>query len=178
MERISPMDIPPDDLCWIRTVRLTLKPISRLDAQALYPVLADPALYQFTGGEPPASESELADILQRREARRSPAGDEVWLNWVAHEAILANAVGYVQATISSMSTRLAWVVGSRWQRRGFASEMARAVVEWLEERGAPDIEACVHPDHVASEKVAVRAGLRPTGKHHDGEQLWSRRPAR
>ena len=171
------MEIPPNDLCWIRTDRLTLKPISRLDAPALYPILADPALYQFTGGEAPASESVLADILRRREARCSPAGDEVWLNWVAYETILTSAIGYVQATISATSTRLAWVIGSSWQRRGYASEMARAVVAWLEERGVPDIQAYVHPDHVASRKVAERAGLQPTGDHQNGEQRWSRRHA-
>jgi RimJ/RimL family protein N-acetyltransferase len=170
------MEIPPDEMCWIRTHRLTLTPISRQDAKMLYPVLSDPALYLFTGGEPPASESALAEILQRREARRSPAGDEVWLNWVARDTVLSAAVGYVQATISSASSRLAWVIGSAWQRRGYASEMARAVVEWLEERGGPNIEALVHPDHVASRRVAVRAGLQPTGEQRNGEQLWSRGP--
>jgi RimJ/RimL family protein N-acetyltransferase len=153
---------------------MTLAPISRRDARDLYPILLDPALYLFTGGDPPASEAALADVLQRREARRSPAGDEVWLNWVARESVLAGAIGYVQATISSTSTRLAWVIGSTWQRRGYASEMARAVVEWLERRGVPNIEALVHPDHVASRTVASRAGLQPTGEHHNGEQLWSR----
>jgi RimJ/RimL family protein N-acetyltransferase len=169
------MEIPPDDLCWIRTDRLTLKPLGRLDAPGLYRVLADPELYQFTGGEPPVSESALVDILQRREARRSPAGDEIWLNWVAHETALASAIGYVQATISSTSSRVAWVIGSQWQRRGYASEMARALVEWLEERGAPDIRAWIRPDHAASRKVAARAGLQATGEQHDGEQLWCRR---
>jgi RimJ/RimL family protein N-acetyltransferase len=171
------MEIPPDDMCWIRTDRLTLKPIAGPDAKTLYPVLSDPALYRFTGGAPPTSEAALADIFQRREARRSPAGDEIWLNWVACETTLDTAIGYVQATISSTSARLAWVIGSGWQRRGYASEMARAVVQWLEERGAPGIEACVHPEHLASRKVATRAGLQPTGQRHDGEELWSRRDA-
>ena len=168
------MQIPPDDLCWIRTARLTLKPISRLDAHALYPVLADPVLYRFTGGEPPASEAALAEVLQRREARRSPAGDEVWLNWLARETAQASAIGYVQATISAAHTRVAWVIGSRWQGHGYASEMARAVVTWLDEQGVPEIQACVHPDHTASRKVAERAGLQPTKEQHNGEQVWSR----
>jgi len=59
-----------------------------------------------------------------------------------------------------------------WQKQGFASEAARALVDWLRERGVDNVVAYIHPDHHASEVVAVQAGLRPMEEQADGERVW------
>lgn len=145
----------------------------RADADALYPILSDPSLYVFTVDSPPPSAAALSEVLARREGRRSPAGDEVWLNWVIRERAEGVAIGYVQATMSPLHTYVAWVVGTVWQRHGYASEAAAALVAWLERLGAPAVRACVHPRHVASQKVAHRAGLRLTSEAREGEDVWA-----
>jgi RimJ/RimL family protein N-acetyltransferase len=48
------------------------------------------------------------------------------------------------------------------------------MVEWLEARGVVTITAHVHPDHAASERVAVRVGLVPTDVVEDEERVWRR----
>jgi RimJ/RimL family protein N-acetyltransferase len=67
---------------------------------------------------------------------------------------------------------VAWVVGSPWQRQGFAAEAAAALVAWLRGEGVAEIVAHIHPEHRASAAVATRAGLRPTAELADGEQVW------
>lgn len=67
---------------------------------------------------------------------------------------------------------IAWVVGTAWQGRGYASEAAGAVAEWLRGRGVGLLQAHIHPGHDASMKVAARIGLRPTDLVEDGERLW------
>ena len=166
------MVIPPEEQCWVYSRRLTLKPLTHSDAQALYPVLADAALYECTGGMPPDSEAALADNYRRRELRRSPKGDEIWFNWVVRMNETSSAIGYVQATVCSDRASIAWVIGSTWQSRGYGSEAARAMIDWLVERGAPEIEASINPLHLASRKVAERAGLRPTGEQNGNEEFW------
>ena len=146
----------------------------RADAETLYPILFDPALYTFTGGSPPASQASLAEIYARRESRRSPDGDELWLNWLIQEREPGAAIGYAQATISTQQTLIAWVIGVPWQRRGYASEAAQGLVAWLDILGVPQIRACVHPGHTASQKVAYRAGLRLASQSIDGEEVWIR----
>jgi RimJ/RimL family protein N-acetyltransferase len=88
----------------------------------------------------------------------------------------AQAVGTVQATVTTRDGRstaaAAWVIGVDWQNQGFASEAARALVEWLQQNGADEVIACIHPDHRASAVVATRAGLRPTSEERHGEQVW------
>ena len=163
---------PPDSDCWIHTRRLDLEPTLRHHAEQMYPILADLAIYELTGGSAPSSAAALADTYASRESRRSPDGKELWLNWIVRERSLAVAIGCAQATIIKTRAHLAWIIGTRWQRHGYASEAARAVVCWLETLGITDIRACVHPSHTASQKVAWRAGLRRTKLLHEGEDVW------
>ena len=174
-ERAPMEDLPArpiESTLAIETDRLELRPIRQEDAQILFPVLSDPTLYEYTGGAPPASVEELRNIYASREACRSPDGKELWLNWMIRERSRGDALGYIQATVSAVHADVAWVVGSSWQGRGFASEAARAIVEWLCAFGVTKIRAKIHPQHVASRKVALNCGFRCTKDTSDGEELW------
>ena len=100
----------------IRTARLTLTPLDQLDAVPMVGVLADPALYTFTGGDPPTVE-ELTERY-RFQSSGSPRDTETWHNWIIR--LDGNAIGQVQATVIGDAADLAWIVGIRWQGRGYA----------------------------------------------------------
>lgn len=170
--------LPNDDESWIRTDRLELEPLRSAHAGAMYPILSDPKIYEFTGGSPPVSLVSLTERYARWERRRSPDGNELWLNWLIRACDGAVVIGCVQATLTEAGTAVAWVVGSEWQGRGYASEAARALMLWLERSGALRIHAFVNPRHKASQRVAERAGLRRTEQIHDGEEVWVYEPAR
>ena len=157
----------------IRTGRLTLVPLRAEHAKEMAGVLADPALYLFTGGSPPTP-GELRDRYERQ-AAGSGRPDEIWCNWVIELREAGGLVGYVQATITGTgrpAAEIAWVVGTGWQGRGIATEAARGLVGWLRQQGAGTIVAHVHPDHHASAAVARAAGLAPADRWHDGEIRW------
>ena len=67
---------------------------------------------------------------------------------------------------------VAWVIGTAWQGRGYASEAALALVGWLSGQGVTVITAHIDPRHAASARVAERAGLVPTAYEIDGERVW------
>ena len=163
-----------DDGTTIGTERLDLVPLRVEDAEAMAPVLADRRLHEFIGGEP-----ETSTGLRERYAKLvagSPDPDELWLNWMVRRRSDGEPVGTVQATLTMTngeSTALvAWVIGVDWHNQGFASEAARALVNWLLARGADNVVAHIHPDHQASAVVATRAGLRPTDEQADDERVW------
>jgi uncharacterized protein (DUF1684 family)/RimJ/RimL family protein N-acetyltransferase len=148
-----------------------LTPLTVEHAAAMVEVLSDPSLYDFTGGAPPTIE-ELTDRYARQVVGRSPDGSERWLNWVV---LLDSApVGYVQATVAAGSAEIAWVVSPSVQGRGVATAASRAMVERLTALGVRRLVAHVHPDHVASARVAERLGLRRTDVVEDGEVRWVR----
>jgi RimJ/RimL family protein N-acetyltransferase len=166
----------PADAEGLRTGRLDLDPLRAEDADEMVDVLGAASLYTFTGGEPLAAD-DLRARYERLAVGRSADGSEEWHNWILRRRSDGRAIGTVQATLtrSGRSAEIAWVVGVDWQGQGFASEAAQGLVAWLEQRGVEEVTAHVHPQHLASEKVAARAGLSPTDTFHDGERLWHRR---
>ena len=158
----------------IATGRLLLAPLAPGDADEMAEVLADPALHRFIGGRP----ATLDELRARYTALASGSGrpEEVWRNWIVRRRDDGQPVGTVQATIirdpGGWTADIAWVIGVPHQGKGYATEAARALVAWLDRRGAREIVAHVHPDHTASARVAARAGLRPTPDQVDGEQVW------
>lgn len=160
----------------IQTARLDLVPLRADDADEMVGVLADAALYAFTGGSPPDL-ANLRDRYDRLLRGWSANGMEQWFNWIVRLRSTGEAIGFVQATVRDAVSvaEIAWLIGTTWQRRGYAAEAASSLVGWLETVGVREIVAHVHPRHAASAGVATRAGLTPTGAlDADGEQLWRR----
>lgn len=161
------------DITELRSERLVLEPLRAEHATEMVGVLADAALYSFTGGEPPS----LPHLLARYEAQVAgpEEPDEHWHNWVIRLGDEGAAVGFVQTTIEGDSADVAWVVGVPWQGEGIAREAAGAMCTWLWDGGVARITAHIHPEHAASAAVAVSVGLAATGEFDDdGEQIWLR----
>ena len=95
-----------------------LEPLRADDARELAPLLGDPALHAFIGGEP-ATEAQLHARYIRQAAGQSPDATQGWLNWVARDVATHAPVGTVQATISDgddgRTAELAWVIATSRQ---------------------------------------------------------------
>jgi RimJ/RimL family protein N-acetyltransferase len=159
----------------IETARLTLEPLRADHADEMFAILDDRALHEYTGGEPPSSDS-LRARYARQVAGHSPDGTQGWLNWVLRHRERGEAVGTVQATLShvhrGMSAELAWTVAVAHQRHGYAREAADAMAVWVARAGATRLTAHIHPSHAASIAVARHLGLTPTDVTDGGETLW------
>ena len=170
----SPWDRPePEE---IATARMVLEPLTPGHAGPMLPVLGDPALYAFTGGEPPTP-----DGLRRRytlQSAGSPDRDRSWFNWILYVRGEGLPAGFVQATVdhgpAGPVADLAWVVGVPHQGRGLATEAALGMRDWLAAHGVRAFRASIHPLHDASAGVARRLGLTPApGVDEDGEVRWA-----
>ena len=139
-------------------------------------VLDDIRLHRYIGGEPLTLE-ELRARYEHLVTGPSPYHGERWLNWIVRRRRDGQAVGTVQATVTSGDggprAAVAWVIGMPYQGFGFATEAARGLVDWLRHNGVRDIVASIHPDNLASAAVARRAGLRPTDERSGDEIVWS-----
>lgn len=166
------MTVSPGDLA---TERLLLEALRADHADEMATVLADPALYRFTGGDPPTPEALRAQYaLQARGL--APDGTEIWHNWVVRLRADGTAIGFVQATVTDggRAADIAWVIGTAWQGRGYATEAADAMIDRLVAGGVRTITAHVQPENEASIGVAGRLGLHDTGRVEDGERVWRR----
>jgi len=177
--------------------------VSPAHADEMVVLLADRALYTFYDDEGSPTLEELRARYARQAEGRSPDGREVWHSWIVRDRSSGAAIGFVQATVGATagtssagadtaatpydgvrSAELAWVIGVRWQGRGYATEAAAAVLDAVRgdhPRDAPRaatgddvtlVHAHIAPGHLASESVARRLGLAPTDVVHDGETRW------
>ncbi|MGR3932032.1 GNAT family N-acetyltransferase [Streptomyces sp. BRA346] len=164
----------PDRAAVIPTARLELRPLRIEHAAEMAGVLSDPGLHTFIGGAP--LDATALRARYERLVAGSPDPEVTWCNWVAHARAERCLVGTVQATVSGpaadRTAEVAWVVGTPWQGRGYATEAARALVAWLSGGSVNQVIAHLHPDHRASAGVARTAGLAPTGHRQDGEVRW------
>lgn len=152
------------------TPSLSLDDLRVDDAMEMVDVLSAPALYEFTGGAAPS----LPELQARYEAQVAGSGDadEQWRNWIVR--IDGQAVGFVQATVTTGAATLAWVIGAPWQGRGHATSAVGAMIRILVSEGVGVFDAWIAPGHAASERVAGRAGLVATGEiDADGEVRWT-----
>ena len=134
-------------------------------------VLADPELYRFTGDSPPSL--EVLEHRYRAQVIGPPAKRGGLAQLDPQTRRIEDAIGFVQATVIGDSAELAWVVGLAWQGQGYATEGAQAMRDWLAAMGTTQFTAHIHPDHVASGKVATAIGLRRTNEmDSDGEVIW------
>ena len=154
----------------IETARLRLLPVRVEHAEEMTGVLADQRLHTYIGGTP--DDEAALRARYRRWAAGSPDRAVTWGNWVIELRADGGLVGTVQATITGASAAIAWVVGTRWQGRGIATEAARGLFDWLRSREVHTVLAHIHADNAASAAVACALGLRATGEQQDGEVRW------
>jgi RimJ/RimL family protein N-acetyltransferase len=160
----------------LETERLALEPLRVEHAEEMAPLLDDPRLYTFTGGDPPTLQ-ELGEAYERRVIGHDADDTQGWLNWIVRDRSSGEAVGGTQATITAerdgFSAEVAWIIAARHQRKGYAREAATAMAAWLRQEGALRLVADIHPDHKASMAVARALGLSLSGAIIDsGELRW------
>lgn len=163
------------DLDFITTARCRLGPLAPQHADVMVDVLADPALYEFTGGRAPTFD-QLGARYRAQSVRHSADGRQWWCNWIVVLLDQEVPVGYVQATVersgSVLEADVAWVVRPQDQRRGLATEAARGMLDWLAQYGVERYAAYIHTRHAASARVASKLGMHRTAVTHDGETRW------
>ncbi len=141
--------------------RLTLEPQVAAHAEEMFEVLSDPAIYEFENA-PPRSVERLRERYAMLETRRSPSGDEHWLNWVVRVAS-SEAVGYVQATVHADGrASIAYELGSAHWGKGYASEAVTSMVaELVAHYGVRTLSAVLERRNHRSLRLLERLGFVP-----------------
>jgi [ribosomal protein S5]-alanine N-acetyltransferase len=143
------------------TPRLVLEPLQARHADELWAPLSDPRLYEYVPGDPPASQAALRERFTLLSARRSPKGDQLWLNWVMRARSDGLARGRLEATVlPNGSAWIAYEVFVAHWRQGYATEGCRRMIGWLiDELGVQRVGAEVDSLNDASLRLLARLGF-------------------
>lgn len=145
----------------IESPRLTFEPLVPSHASRLYEPFLDPELYLYIPQEPPVSLERLAARYALLEARRSPDGVEVWLNWAIRLRNSDCYVGVIQATVfPDRSAQAAYFIFRPHWRRGYAKEACARILEHLAmDYGVERVWADVDTRNVASIRLLESLGF-------------------
>ena len=164
------MDVELENIDAERTVLVALR---ASDADELAGLLGEDELRSWLRAD---DVSELRDRFAGWESRRSPDGDELWLNWIVREQSDQRAVGWVQATVRGASASVAYALLPAERGAGAASDAVRALVRWLRDRLAVTVvTAEIDESKAASARVAVAAGFERTIHRSGDEVVWEHR---
>jgi len=143
----------------IETGILTLEPQTAAHAEEMFVVLSDPAIYEHEN-EPPPSLEWLRARFTKLESRRSPDGQEQWLNWVIRLPT-SELVGYVQATVHANGhAAIAYALSSAHWGRGLAGEAVQAMVsELVEHYHVRSLSAVLKRGNLRSLRLLERLGF-------------------
>jgi [ribosomal protein S5]-alanine N-acetyltransferase len=167
------MPSPLDTEAILETDRLLLEPLREMHAALLFPLIADPAMYRFIPQQPPSELAALAARYRRLE-RRSPAqGDEVWLNWALRRKVDETYVGLLQTTLRPRDAcaYMAYEVGVRHQRKGYATEACRRLLALLFEQQFDRVIAEVDSRNAASLALLRRLNFSEDGYKENADHF-------
>lgn len=153
--------VPPDI---IELSRLRLRRPRPSDAEALFECSSDRDLARYMDWPLSASILDVEERLGQREKRWDSGEEFYWVMALPNED---SAIGAIACRVDRHAADFGFFVNRRYWRKGFATEAARAVVEWA--MSVPTIWrvwATCDIENVASARVLQKVGLSCEGTLH------------
>jgi RimJ/RimL family protein N-acetyltransferase len=162
----------------IETKRLLVRKFLESDAADLYEYLSRPEIYEFEPGGVPASLKRVEELAARR-----ASGNEFYAVVLKENQKMIGHLYFAQtAPVEFLTWDLGYIFNPDYQRCGYASESARALIEYgFANMGIHRVEAHCNPKNTASWRVMEKIGMRREALllkhaffHHnpDGTPIW------
>ena len=157
-----------DDLA---TERLVLRPLRESDLDALAAIYADPATMRFLGG-PRTHEDTNVRLAWMIDAHREQ-GFGLWATTLRTDGTLIGRCGLIVQDVEGVTEHeIAYLLGSQWWGRGYATEAAAAIRDHARAKlGFDRLISLIDPGNAPSQAVARRIGL-----HHERDLVFEGRP--
>src|SRR5262245_20646771 len=153
------MSVRPPEVIALRRLRLR-RPMAS-DAPAVFEYASDPEVARYADWPMSTSIASVKERLSLR-ADEWSSGDE--FHWVMTLPAEDRAIGAIACTISGHVAEFGFVLARRFWRNGYATDAARAIVEWI--FSVPSVwrlAATCDIDNLASARVLEKAGLTREG---------------
>jgi RimJ/RimL family protein N-acetyltransferase len=149
----------------LETERLTLRGHRLDDFAASAAMWADPIVTRHIGGKPLSPEEAWAKIL-RYAGLWSLLGYGYWAVEEKASGEFAGELGFADFKRDlepplGDTPEVGWALVSRVHGKGYATEAVRAAIAWGDQHfGAVRTACLIHPDNIASIRVAEKCGFR------------------
>lgn len=160
------------------TARLAMRRFRPEDADDLFEYLSDPQIYRFEPGEP------IDRVQADQRAVEMAASPDFWAVELAGAGKVIGQIYFQQIEPAGhMTCELGYILNPAFQRQGYGSEAAGALVQHaLTAGGMHRVVAHCNPENCASWKLLEKIGFRREGllrqnvffrRDADGQPLWT-----
>lgn len=147
---------------FIKTKRLTLKPYSDDDKEALIALLTDEVIKKTFVIQDLRTEDEKTQMFEKLRAYSLSDG-----HYEAGIYLRDKLIGFINdVEITGNEIELGYVIAPEYQNRGYASEALSGAIADLFQRGFGEIIAGAFEDNAASIKVMKKCGLKKLEKEN------------
>ena len=159
------------------TERLRLRRSRPEDAETISAYRSDPEVHRYQGWERTDPEGIRAEIEQM--AEREPGEPGGWVQLSAEElegGRLVGDMGLSPAEGEPGVMKIGYTVAPAFQRRGYATEAVRALVDYaFGTLGADVVRMYASAENLPSIRVAEKAGLelKERFEGRDGDEVWT-----
>jgi RimJ/RimL family protein N-acetyltransferase len=155
------LGVSPD---WpIETGRLTLRPSVPGDFDAMHAMRSDAEVARFLY-EGPLTPDETRSLLERKIAATAWAREGDWLSGAVVErasGVTVGDVGLCWVSERDRTAEIGFVFDPRYQGKGFATEAARALVDWaFDSAGLHRVIGRTEARNAGSVRVLEKLGMR------------------
>ncbi|WP_144122766.1 GNAT family N-acetyltransferase [Catellatospora sichuanensis] len=141
------------------TERLSVRPFDHADAAAAFAMWSDPEVCRFTGDEPPRDvEVIVADIPRWQAVADRGPGCGFWAV-TTRDGVFVGDVCVRPVNGPAGEHEVGWHLARPHWGHGYATEIALGVMAHARRNGIDRLVALIHADHVASRRVAEKAGM-------------------
>lgn len=148
----------------IETPRLLFRRTTPADADALFPILSDPTTMRFWPR--PMMLEEVHAWIDRTIRSYEGHGFGRYLVTLKDTGELIGDCGIIHSTVDGIEVvDIGYIIHHPWWGRGIASEAAAGVRDHaFDTLGVPVLHANMAHDHIASQRVAEKIGMRRIGE--------------
>jgi len=146
----------------LETERLVVRPYREADATALHEVFGSPEVMKWTPSPPSKNVAETVERLARTMAftARQPPGLGLWALELKESAEFLGQVGLFPVEGKGPEVEVAYELAPRVWGHGYATEAARALIEYgFEELQLRRIVALILPANARSRNVASKCAM-------------------
>lgn len=143
----------------ITTERLILRPFTLDDVQPLQEIAAAPGVMRYFPTPAPPDLARTQRMVQHQIDEWNARGYGWWALTLPADRALIGWCG-LQYLPDSDETEVGYLLGRSWWGQGFATEAARASVDFgFEHFAFPEIIGITHPENEASQNVLRKCGM-------------------
>ena len=144
------------------TSRLLLRPFTPADVEIVHPIYSDPEVMRYVATGPLADITHTQRLVEDYSDHQYLHGYSFWAVIEQSSGALIGDAGLYRTPAGEVE--LGYTLGKAWWGRGYATEGARAALEYARGVLARDrVISLIHPDNAASARVASRLGATAEG---------------